>query len=187
LQIDIDSDESKEHQAILLAARPLLQRHMKQWREIKREEAKNNGPEVLLERDASLFDFWRSCRANFALLSIATFIPVASRYLGIPATSAPSERSFSSSGLAVTKLRNRLGHDLLEHILLCRDWILQPCYSFNDTVKALEDAFADEENDITIKNNLKNDSELRLCLSLISCFFKKLNFRMPDTLRTLIS
>jgi hypothetical protein len=109
LQIDIDSDESKEHQAILLAARPLLQRHMKQWREIKREEAKNNGPEVLLERDASLFDFWRSCRANFALLSIATFIPVASRYLGIPATSAPSERSFSSSGLAVTKLRNRLG------------------------------------------------------------------------------
>jgi hypothetical protein len=147
LQIDIDSDESKEHQAILLAARPLLQRHMKQWREIKREEAKNNGPEVLLERDASLFDFWRSCRANFALLSIATFIPVASRYLGIPATSAPSERSFSSSGLAVTKLRNRLGHDLLEHILLCRDWILQPCYSFNDTVKALEDAFADEEND----------------------------------------
>jgi hypothetical protein len=64
LQID-NSDASKEHQAILFAARPLAatSASMKQWCESKREEAKNNGPEVLLERDASLFDFWR-CRGK---------------------------------------------------------------------------------------------------------------------------
>lgn len=130
---EMPSDEQKERTAVLLATLPLLLRYMKSW--LKEVEEKDNRDSVI--RDAMLFSFWRDCPANQP--TVAPFLPVASRYLGIPATSASSERAFSSTGNMVTKLRNRMSSDLLEDLLLCRDWILQPCYSFADTVNCVEE------------------------------------------------
>ncbi|KAH3780841.1 hypothetical protein DPMN_158663 [Dreissena polymorpha] len=42
---------------------------------------------------------------------------VARSMLAIPATSGPSEREFSSAGLVLTKLRNRLNSDLVDAII----------------------------------------------------------------------
>ncbi len=144
-QDEVESEERREHGGVLRATLPLLRRHLLQWRDRKREEAKKLGLEDW-KKNADVFEFWRN--ANVDAPNIAVFVPVACRYLGIPATSAPSERSFSSSGLVVTKLRNRIGHDLLEHLVVCRDWIMQPCYSFEKTIHAIEDSFAVEDDNV---------------------------------------
>jgi hypothetical protein len=135
VQDDVESEERREHGEVLRATLPLLRRHMSQWQDRKREEAKKLGLEDW-KKNADVFEFWRNATTNAP--NIAVFVPVACRYLGIPATSAPSERSFSSSGLVVTKLRNRIGPDLLERVVVCRDWIMQPCYSFDETIQVIE-------------------------------------------------
>ncbi len=131
---EIDSQE--ERRLILKATLPALQRSLKKWYEVKRKKAKD-GDQVIEFSNEDVINFWKGCLSTHT----AAFVSVACRYLGIPATSAPAERAFSSSGLVVTKLRNRISPDLLERLVVCRDWILQPCYSVNDTVKRIEAAF----------------------------------------------
>jgi len=46
---------------------------------------------------------------------------VAERYLTIPATSAPSERAFSSAGNLVTMRRCLLKHQLVDDMVLFRE------------------------------------------------------------------
>ncbi len=131
-----EADSQEEHRLILKATLPALQRSMNKWYEAKRSETKDR-EEVLEFSNEDVFSFWKDCR----IAHTAAFVPVACRYLGIPATSAPAERAFSSSGLMVTKLRNRISPDLLERLIVCRDWIQQRCYSVSDTIKRIEAAF----------------------------------------------
>ena len=49
--------------------------------------------------------------------SILAFFAVAKQILAVPATSVPSERVFSTAGLVVNKLRNRLSPDLVDSII----------------------------------------------------------------------
>lgn len=134
-----ESDSQEEHRLILMATLPALQRSMNKWYEAKRSETKDR-EDVLEFSNEDVFSFWKDCR----IAHTAAFVPVACRYLGIPATSAPAERAFSSSGLMVTKLRNRISPDLLERLIVCRDWIQQSCYSVSDTIKRIEAVFTGE-------------------------------------------
>jgi hypothetical protein len=60
-------------------------------------------------------DWWERNSTHFPLLSEA-----ARRILCIPASSAPSERVFSSAGLTITQLRNRLTGDNAADIIFVR-------------------------------------------------------------------
>lgn len=57
--------------------------------------------------------WWRERRGAFPILS-----KLAAKYLSIPASSASVERVFSQAGLTLTKLRNRMGADTLEELLM---------------------------------------------------------------------
>ena len=54
---------------------------------------------------------------NFNQGKFPRFKHLAISYLAIPATSIPSERTFSTFGLTVTKLRNSLEPDTVDHII----------------------------------------------------------------------
>jgi len=47
---------------------------------------------------------------------------IARKYLGIPASSATSERFFSQGALINTKLRNRLNKSTFEKIICLKSW-----------------------------------------------------------------
>ncbi len=133
-----DPESVEERKNILAAMRPALQRSMVKWYNDRRAAAKQKNEGKIQISNSDIFGFWKSCDVH-----TVAFVPVACRYLGIPATSAPAERAFSSAGLMATKLRNRIGHDLLEKLVVCRDWIQQDCYSLEDTVKHIEESFRD--------------------------------------------
>jgi hypothetical protein len=56
--------------------------------------------------------WWRKNEDKYPVLS-----RIAKKFLGVPATSVPSERIFSSAGLLITKLRNRLSSELVDKII----------------------------------------------------------------------
>jgi hypothetical protein len=62
--------------------------------------------------------WWKNHACQFPLLAEA-----ARRVLCIPASSAPVERVFSTSGLPITKLRNRLTEDNASDIIFLRSII----------------------------------------------------------------
>jgi hypothetical protein len=65
----------------------------------------------------------------------------ARKYLCIPATSASSERMFSSAGLTITKLRNRLTPDSASMLMFLREnWASIPQQQFVTACKLMESA-----------------------------------------------
>ncbi|XP_061170062.1 E3 SUMO-protein ligase ZBED1-like [Saccostrea echinata] len=56
--------------------------------------------------------WWRKNEEKYPVLS-----KLAKKFLGVPATSVPPERFFSSAGLIITKLRNRLSSELVDKII----------------------------------------------------------------------
>lgn len=66
-------------------------------------------------RDISTF--WLSKGYDFRLIS-----QMAADHLGVPATSAASERVFSNGGDIITKKRNRLGARNTRYLLCLRNW-----------------------------------------------------------------
>jgi len=56
--------------------------------------------------------WWKENESKYPRIS-----KLARRYLAVPATSVPSERIFSSAGLLVNKLRNRLCPDIVDNII----------------------------------------------------------------------
>ena len=80
---------------------------------------------------------------------------IARKYLGIPASSAASERFFSQGALIITKLRNRLNKDTFEKISCLNSWGV-----FNDEEEELkkeglkkEIKENEEDNQFTIIEN----------------------------------
>lgn len=68
-----------------------------------------------VDEETNPLDWWKQNEVRFPRVA-----QVARSVLAIPATSVPSERIFSSAGLLVTKLRNRLSPDLVDKIVFLR-------------------------------------------------------------------
>ena len=62
--------------------------------------------------DYEPLQWWSENEKKYPRLAI-----IAKRVLSVPATSVPSERIFSSAGLIVTKLSNRLSPEIVDHII----------------------------------------------------------------------
>jgi len=62
-------------------------------------------------------EYWKANEASFHILSL-----IARKYLGIPASSATSERFFSQGALINTKLRNRLNKSTFKKIICLKSW-----------------------------------------------------------------
>ena len=62
--------------------------------------------------EKSPLEWWADRETKYPRLSV-----IAKRVLAVPATSVPSERIFSSAGLIVTKLRNRLSSEVVDQII----------------------------------------------------------------------
>jgi len=121
-----DDDARAFHTASLNNGRLILQKSMRQWAENK--------------KPADPLKFWADTSGASRTLAMPSFFRVASFYLSGTATSAPSERAFSSTTGIVTKLRTMLSDAHLEQMTVCRDWIRQPAFSFDATVLELERA-----------------------------------------------
>lgn len=67
--------------------------------------------------------------------AFVSFAKSARMLLSIPAGSAPSERVFSVAGRVYSKLRTSLSDELLEMLVVCRDFICKsPIYSFDGLI-----------------------------------------------------
>lgn len=66
-------------------------------------------------RTVDPFQWWRDHENNFPIL-----FKVSQKYLGIPATSVPSERLFSDAGKQVTSERNRLKPETVNELLFVK-------------------------------------------------------------------
>ena len=74
-------------------------------------------PRILLVEDEKSLVWWKNNEAKFQILS-----KIARDYLAMQASSVPSERGFSSSGLTVTDMRSRQ-HPMTVRSLMClKSW-----------------------------------------------------------------
>jgi hypothetical protein len=64
------------------------------------------------DAEADPLQWWKEHESDFPKLAI-----VAWRFLCVPATSVPSERIFSTAGILINKLRNRLSSVLVDKII----------------------------------------------------------------------
>jgi len=91
-------------------------------------------------------EYWKANETRFPVLSL-----VARKYLGIPASSAASERFFSQGALINTKLRNRLNKSTFEKIICLKSWGV-----FNneeEQAKKEENATKNEQIEVFEKDN----------------------------------
>ena len=78
-------------------------------------------------------DYWRLHQSKYLVLSL-----IARRYLAIPATSAPIERTFSIGSNIISKSRNRLEPETVKRIVLLKSWKIKD-------LKELEDNYSNTE------------------------------------------
>ena len=71
--------------------------------------------ELQIDTDADPFAWWRARAAQYPKLSL-----VARKWLAVPASSAASERLFSSAGLTVTDKRTSLGSELVSSLVFLK-------------------------------------------------------------------
>ena len=67
---------------------------------------------MLIQLKIKPLDYWKANASKYPVLSL-----IARKYLGIPASSASSERFFSQGALIISKLRNRLNKNTFEKII----------------------------------------------------------------------
>ncbi|MBW0463924.1 hypothetical protein O181_003639 [Austropuccinia psidii MF-1] len=79
-------------------------------------------------KDTDIALFWKSCGTAFPTLVI-----MAQEYLGIPATSTPSERVFSGERKILTYQRSHLSSMHIEQLACVKDWSsgFAPIYSYH--------------------------------------------------------
>jgi len=65
-----------------------------------------------MDADANPLEWWKINEDKYPKVAA-----LARKILKIPATSVSSERIFSSAGLLINKLRNRLSSDLVDNII----------------------------------------------------------------------
>jgi hAT family protein len=73
---------------------------------------------------------------------------MARRYLAIPATSAPIERTFSIGSNIISKSRNRLEPETVKQIVLLRSWKIKALKELEDNYRnsaIIEDGNEGEE------------------------------------------
>ena len=87
--------------------------------------------------------YWKSNTFRFPCLAL-----IARKYLGIPASSAASERFFSQGALIITKLRNRLNKSTFEKISCLKSWGV-----FKEELEEVEKENKISENYITKEDN----------------------------------
>ena len=73
--------------------------------------------ERAIGQDMDILQYWKSKQFEYPVLS-----QIAGNHLAILATSAASERVFSTGGDIITKKRNRLAPDTLRYLLCLRSW-----------------------------------------------------------------
>ena len=72
---------------------------------------------MIYDKKMDILSWWKLNEKTFPILS-----KIAKDYLAIQSTSVPSERSFSMSGLIVTKLRNQLNPETLKQLQCFKSW-----------------------------------------------------------------
>ncbi len=124
------SDEGRTEMFDLLnGMRGMLERNMTAWMQKTSDDNQN------------VLEFWKTQKDGLT----SAFVAIACVYLAIPATTAPSERSFSSTTGVVTKKRNRIGDQLLENLTVSRDWIASKCFSFEEILNELAKFITENE------------------------------------------
>ena len=76
-----------------------------------------NEPRIVFSNKFDVVEWWRNKQERFPILS-----SIAKDYLCIQITSVPYERSFSISGLTVTKLRNQLNPETVRRLMCLKSW-----------------------------------------------------------------
>ena len=74
-------------------------------------------PRIQFVKHFDILCWWNERKTNFPILH-----KLANNYLSIQPTSVPSERSFSLSGLIITKLRNRLHPETARWLMCLKSW-----------------------------------------------------------------
>jgi hypothetical protein len=143
-------DHVKDVMNLNLALLPILRKKMQKTLDDFEEDK-----DLVDATDQHIFDFWKS-----ANIQILTFRAVARNYLAIPATSAPSERAFSSTTGVATKKRSTISDRLLEDLTVCRDWTSRDTFSFSETARALKDVLSATDG-VRFENKQKNEKTAR--------------------------
>ncbi len=118
-----DAESYNFKYATIRASVPLLVRDMAAWRD-KNAEAK----------DDDVLTYWRSRDPGH---TSATFAKVAALYHSAMASSAASERGFSSTTGVITKKRTSMSDSLLEKLTVVRDYMRYPEYKFSNIMDEL--------------------------------------------------
>jgi len=80
---------------------------------------------ISFSKDDALLEWWTKHSLIFPQLSL-----LAKSLLGVPASSATSERVFSSSGRVLEKRRQSLSPDTVDDILMIRNFRNMQCFVF---------------------------------------------------------
>jgi hAT family protein len=89
--------------------------------------------------------FWLSKGYDFKIIA-----QMARDHMGVPATSAASERVFSNGGDIITKRRNKLGGNNTRYLLCLRDWGILPELEDEDSDSELDGYETLEEDQLEI-------------------------------------
>lgn len=134
--IDVELEESTQH-TILRSTFRSLHRHLL---EKAPHQCTNDNlylPQTVAEaRQYDVFDFWRTVEGLEGIRHIARLV------LCVPATSAPSERVFSSAGFIVSKNRARLDDENVVMLATIRDHLNR--FVSNEQRKAFLDSCSEK-------------------------------------------
>ena len=70
-----------------------------------------------MSEEHNILKWWKDNQSQFPTLA-----KMARDYLAMQASSVPSERGFSKSGLTVSNLRNRLNPETVRYLMCLQSW-----------------------------------------------------------------